>query len=156
MAVILAIALVAALGFGAWKWYDATRERTPNAPEDQNGEFQIWTDTPTKDYKCGERGEIVVHLKNNTGEDYHYQGSYGSFRPTVRLTLSSADKSYEIAFDELPLTMEFVHYTVADEEVRDTTFSFTVPAEAEVGSYDLELTFEGCTYRQESVLRVTE
>ena len=154
--IVVAIALVAALLFGGWKWYDSRRGEEPKAPEHQNGDFQIWTDTPSKDYRQGERGALVVHLKNNTGEDYHYQGSYGSFRPTVRLIFKGTDEDGEIVFDELPLTMEFVHYTVADGEVRDTTFSFFIPEDAKIGGYDLELSFEGCTYRQENVLRVRE
>ena len=154
--------LIAALAVGAWTWLentkkqdeDASQNQSPKAPDDQNGDFQIWPEQATTTVKRGARGEILVHLKNNTGKDYSYQGSYYSFRPTARLV--SADGKHEIAFDELPMTMEFAHYTIANGEVRDAVFSFSVPADAAVGSYDLVLSFENSTVRHANALQVTE
>lgn len=146
-------ALIAALAVGAWMWCGYAQDQEPTPPEEQDGDFQIWHDQAIKSYARGERGEILVHLKNNTGEPYSYQGSYYSFRPTARLI--SADGSLEIPFDELPMTMEFAHYSIAHGEVRDTTFTFTVPADAPSGDYDIEMSFGDFTYRQ-AAIRVTD
>ena len=154
--VIVVLILVTAMALGAWRWYEWRRERTSEAP-DPLAAFQIWSDQPMQTLKRGERGEFLVHLKNNTGKPYSYQGSYYSFRPTARLI--SADGSFEILFDELPMTMEFAHYTIEVDEVRDTVFSFRVPEDAPTGRYDLVLSFESpdlYTIREIDVLRVTE
>lgn len=152
---ILITVLIAALAVGAWMWYQNFEKQNNDAPDDQDGDFQIWHDVPVKSYTRGERGEILVHLKNNTGQDYSYQGSYYSFRPTAKLVLMGSEQSYEIAFDELPLTMEFAHYTIEQDEVRDTVFSFMIPSDAPSGDYEIEMSFEGCTYRQ-TAIKVTD
>jgi hypothetical protein len=150
---IVIVVLIASLSVGAWMWHRHLKDQEPNAPEVQDGDFQIWHNDEIKSYARGERGEILVHLKNNTGETYSYQGSYYSFRPTARLI--SADGDFEISFDELPMTMEFAHYSIADGEVRDTTFTFVIPADAPSGDYDIEMSFGDCTYRQ-AAIQVTD
>ena len=156
---IVIAALVVGVAIGVWQWLAAQQTddtetsaqpapAAPHAPVEQTGEFQIWQDTPIKTYARGERGSIAVHLKNNTGADYAYQGSYYSFHPTAKLILCDDAQSYEIAFDELPMTMEFAHYVIANGEVRDTTFTFVIPNDAPSGDYEIEMSFGGCTYRQ--------
>ena len=156
---VLCIVLAALLlGGGIYVGYrmleQKKQEQEPQTPPDTDAAFQIWPDRAVTGVKKGERGEILVHLKNNTGKDYSYQGSYYSFRPTARLV--AGDGEVEITFDELPMTMEFAHYTIASGEVRDTTFSFRVPDDAAVGDYDLVLSFADSTARYDGAVRVTE
>ena len=152
---IVIVALIIGAAIGAWMLYQHLNNQHKNAPEGQDGDFQIWHDEKVKSYARGERGEILVHLKNNTGAAYAYQGSYYSFRPTAKLVLRDATQSYEIAFEELPMTMEFAHYSIANGEVRDTTFTFAIPADAPAGDYDIEMSFGDSTYRQ-AAIRVTD
>ena len=81
--IVIAV-LIAALAVGAWMWYQHFKNKQPNASDNQDGDFQMWADQATITVKRGERGEILVHLKNNTGGDYSYQGSYYSFHPPAR------------------------------------------------------------------------
>ena len=156
LCIVLAVLL---LGGGIYLGYRMIEKKkqepsSPQTPSDPTAEFQIWPDQSVTTVKKGTRGEILVHLKNNSGKDYCYQGSYYSFHPVARLV--SADGSFEIPFDELPMTMEFAHYTVPNGEVRDTTFSFRVPDDAAVGDYDLVLSFADTTSRYDQAVRVTE
>ena len=153
--ILCLILTVLLLGGGIYVGYRMVQKKqtelqSPQTPPDPLAAFQIWPEQTTT-VKRGERGEILVHLKNNSGADYSYQGSYYSFHPTAELIGAS-----EIVFDELPMTMEFAHYTIANGETRDTVFSFCVPADAAIGDYDLVLSFEGYTIRHQNIVRVTE
>lgn len=114
--------------------------------------FDVWHNTPTIVCNRGNRGEIVVHLKSNN--DYEYSGSYSDFRPQAKLVC--AESEYVIEFDEMPSTDDYGAFTIYAGEVRDTTFYFTVPEDAPLGSYNIQMSFRETQNTQEGVLIVEE
>ena len=118
----------------------------------QSHSFSIWHNTPTIVCKRGESGEIVVHLKSN--HDYEYIGAYSDFRPHAKLVC--AESLYVIKFDEIPRTGDSGRFRIYAGEVRDTTFCFTVPEDAPLGTYNIQMSFEYNQSTQEGVLIVEE
>jgi hypothetical protein len=150
VATALIVSVVACLGaFAVFK----INERIENAQREEYLEshpFAVWHNTPTIVCKRGDRGEIVVHLKSN--RQYEYSGSYSDFRPHAKLVCK--ESKYVIEFDEMPSTDDYGAFTIYAGEVRDTTFYFTVPEDAPLGSYYIEMSFGDIKNTQEGILIV--
>lgn len=152
VAAALVVSVVACLGtFAIFK----INEHIDNAAREdylESHPFEVWHNTPTIVCKRGNRGEIVVHLKSNN--DYEYSGSYSDFHPQAKLVYG--ESKYVIEFDEMPSTDDYGAFTIYAGEVRDTTFYFTVPEDAPLGSYNIHMSFGKTQNTQEGVLIVEE
>lgn len=152
VATALIVSVVACLGAFAIFKINEYRENAKREEYLESHSFSVWHNTPTIVCKRGDRGEIEVHLKSNS--DYEYSGSYSDFRPQAKLVY--AESKYVIEFDEMPSTDDYGAFTIYAGEVRDTTFYFTVPEDAPLGIYNIQMSFRDTQNTQEGVLIVEE
>lgn len=152
LAVVLAVGIAGVFTFFSAKEYIQDQKNQKYLEE--LGDFEVWHNTPKITCKRGERGEIVVHLKNHVA--YEYTGASSEYRPSAKLIYSGSDTEYEIAFEELPHTTDYNRFTIAPSTVKDITLRFVVPKDAPLGSYDIEMWFGETRNTQVDVLNVIE
>ena len=114
--------------------------------------YEAWCEGETVNADRGEHFTLTVTLKNNSGEDYTYEGSYSELKPEI--VLVSEDGNFKIEHDDMPFTNDFAKHIFRHGDTRTILFYFTVPENAPTGSYRAEMTFKGDCSSQENVLRI--
>ena len=115
--------------------------------------FELWHETPAITCRRGECVEITVYLRSHIS--YWYFGTHSEFRPYAKLIANDSDSGYTMEFDELPHTDDHATYYVYPYDQSHTVFSVTVPEDAPLGDYDIEMTFKA-TQKRQPILTIEE
>lgn len=113
-------------------------------PDNSRSNFEFSYEIDRKKYERGETFEIVATVKNVSGKDHVYMGSYGEFRASVRLYCPSyGEEEYCIYPEDTGMTNEYREYVVPNGESRKVTYVFRIPMDAPLREYSLELSYNG-------------
>ena len=98
---------------------------------------------------------ITVGMTNVSDYDIEFTGSWTDFAPKAKLR---ADTTIYVEQLLLPLpndsTTEIAEYRLAPGESREVTYTFDIPENAELGAYDLIVSFGGQEFTFEKAIKV--
>ncbi|MBO5842742.1 MAG: hypothetical protein J6R46_07070, partial [Clostridia bacterium] len=98
---------------------------------------------------------ITVGMTNVSDYDIEFTGSWTDFAPKAKLR---ADTIIYVEHLLLPLpndsTTEIAEYRLAPGESREVTYTFDIPENAELGAYDLIVSFGGQEFTFEKAIKV--
>ena len=110
---------------------------------------------PDKTVGAGGQFDITVGMTNVSDYDIEFTGSWSDFAPKAKLR---ADSTIYVEQLLLPLpsdsTTEIAEYRLAPGESREVTYTFDIPENAELGYYDLILSFGDAKMTFEGVVEV--
>ena len=90
-------------------------------------------------YTRGETVKITATVTNVSGRPYRYTGCSGNdFFPMISLSCVS-DPQYQLAFEPIAFPTDVVEKKIEDGESGSMTYSFVIPEDARLGSYNLTL-----------------
>ena len=150
LSVALSFVAIAAVGLGVKAAFEAVPQLS-GKKEDLS--YEMMCEGETVKANRGDHITLTVTLKNNSGEDYSYEGSYSQLKPEIIL-VSENNESFKIPHDDMPFTNDFAKHMLRHGEERITLFYFTVPENAPEGSYRAVMTFMNSTAEQDGVLKV--
>ena len=104
---------------------------------------------------AGGQFDITVGMTNVSDYDIEFTGAWSDFVPKAKLRAASTIYVEQLL---LPLpndsTTEIAEYRLAPGESREVTYTFDIPYDAELGSYDLIVSFGGQEFTFEKAIKV--
>ncbi len=102
-------------------------------------EFTFSYEVEKSTYTRGETVKITATVTNASGRPYRYTGCSGNdFIPMISLCCAS-DPQYQLAFEPIAFPTDVVEKKVEDGESGSMVYSFVIPEDARLGSYNLTL-----------------
>lgn len=108
--------------------------------------FELTYEAERQVYLVGETVKITAKVTNISGRTYTYKGSSSDYRPYVRLYPIIDDNHLGEPLEHLPIAsttdMPSKH-KIRDGESGSVTFEFTLPEDAHIGKYTVEVSYDG-------------
>ncbi|MBQ2805574.1 MAG: hypothetical protein IJF08_00840 [Clostridia bacterium] len=119
-------------------------------------EFTFSYEVEKSVYTRGETVKITATVTNASGRAYRYTGCSGNdFFPMISLCHAS-DPQDQLEFEPIAFPTDVVNKKVEDGESGSMTYSFVIPADASLGSYDLTLWLGESKQEYSAVLSIVE
>lgn len=124
--------------------------------ENHPAKFTFSHEVEKSTYTRGETVKITATVTNVSGRAYRYTGCSGNdFIPMISLSCAS-DPQYQLAFEPFALPTDVVEKKIEDGESGSMTYSFVIPEDARLGSYNLTLWLGESKQEFSAVLSVVE
>ena len=113
---------------------------------------------PKSEYRRGETFTITTCVTNISGKDLTYSAVINSYYPTIELycNIDGGKVKSKIEHEEVETYSGFDEFTAKAGQVGSYTYTFILPADATLGTYDVTLSYRGVSETFMDVLVVTD
>lgn len=126
------------------------------ANQERSYEFEFSYEVEKGTYTRGETVQVTATVTNVSGHAYRYTGCSGNdFIPMISLYHTS-DPQTQLTFEPFALPTDVVEKKIEDGESGSMTYSFVIPEDARLGTYNLTLWLGESKQEYSAVLSVVE
>ena len=121
-------------------------------------EFELFYEISEREYSRGDAVTIRASVENISGKDLTYSAVINSYYPTIELycNIDGSGVSTKIKHEEVITYSGFDEFTAKAGQIGSYTYTFNIPSDATLGTYDVTLRYRDVSRTFTDVLMVTD
>ena len=133
-----------------------TSESTDTA--ESSPEFELFYEISEREYSRGDAVTIRVSVENISGKDLTYSAVINSYYPTIELycNIDGSGVTTKLDHQEVDTYSGFDEFTAKAGQIGSYTYTFNIPSDATLGTYDVTLRYRDVSRTFTDVLMVTD
>ncbi len=152
LAVLFCLTSCAGIGDGLPK--GETSETTDSSPE-----FELFYEISKREFKRGETVTIKASVENVSGRDLTYTAIHDTYYPSIELYSSAEGTGVATKLSYEPIDTSSggsVEFTAKAGQIGNQTYTFILPTDARLGTYDVTLNYREVSKTFTDVLVITD
>ena len=125
---------------------------------ESSSEFELFYEISEREYSRGDVVTIRASVENISGKDLTYSAVINSYYPTIELycNIYGSGITTKLEHQEVDTCSGFDEFTAKSGQVGSYTYTFNIPSDATLGTYDVTLRYRDVSRTFTDVLMVTD